>query len=136
MVLWNTKARIRQKRKKVCIVDVQGIHNLIKYYGQENLLIIYLKANDRLRKRRARQRPNYCSYEWERRLLDDREQFEEKNMKDIVNYTISTEQKPIEQIVEQIDNLYINTLIEKISKILNINKKESKKNGNKNNSKT
>src|SRR5574344_219974 len=127
----NYKKKLDDKYKKICIVDIQGLENIIDYYGRENLLIIYLDASDKARKKRAKNRPNFSIYEWKRRLLDDNEQFNKEIIHQYTNCIINTEKYSLEEIIEQINDTYIYTLIANLSKILNTDKNR-KINGNNN----
>lgn len=62
-------------RNYVVILDVEGAKSFINYFGRDNLRIIYIDANDVIRKSRAEKRGSFDETEWQRRLNDDAVKF-------------------------------------------------------------
>ena len=48
-----------------------------KYYGEENLIVIFIDAADEIRQRRAMRRGSFDKFEWYRRLKDDNKKFKD-----------------------------------------------------------
>lgn len=59
----------------VIVLDLTGAKDFIKYYGGENINIVYMCVNDKEREKRARQRGSFNQTEWDRRLVDDNKKF-------------------------------------------------------------
>lgn len=72
-----SKEEIDNKTKKICIVDLKGLKEIKKYYGEENLLVIFIDAADEIRQRRAMRRGSFDKSEWYRRLKDDNKKFKD-----------------------------------------------------------
>ena len=53
------------------ILDVEGAKSFIDYFGRDNLRIIYIEADDDIRKSRAEKRGSFDETEWQRRFIDD-----------------------------------------------------------------
>lgn len=70
---------------KVTIVDVDGAKELIRYFGKENVITVYLYAAPEVRKQRVRlsSRGNWSEDDWQRRLEADAEMFTKENLKTI-----------------------------------------------------
>jgi guanylate kinase len=72
-----SKEEIDNKTKKICIVDLKGLKEIKKYYGEENLVVIFIDAADEIRQRRAMRRGSFDKSEWYRRLKDDNKKFKD-----------------------------------------------------------
>lgn len=95
-----SKNELENKINKICIVDISGQKEIIKYCGQENVISIYIEAKDETREIRAKARGSFSQSEWNRRLKDDNKKF--KNVKyDYIIYNNGT----TEQCQENIKNI-------------------------------
>lgn len=63
------------KQDYAVILDVQGAESYIEAYGGENIEIVYVHAEDDIRRERAKLRPGFDAIEWNRRAKDDEEKF-------------------------------------------------------------
>ena len=60
----------------IIILDMNGIRELKKFLGSnKNIIVCYLDAPDTIRRKRAEGRGSFNIDEWSRRVVDDREQF-------------------------------------------------------------
>ena len=66
-----TKKEFDNKTRKICVVDTTGLREIIKYYGKENVISIYIDVEDKIREKRAKIRGSFSQSEWDRRLKDD-----------------------------------------------------------------
>ena len=64
----------------VGVVDIAGAEKYITRYGKENVEIVYVEADDALRKERAESRGGFVLKEWNRRLEDDSVKFSPENV--------------------------------------------------------
>lgn len=95
-----SKEEFNNKNKKICIVDITGQKEIIKYYGKENVISIYIDVLDDIREKRAKSRGSFSQSEWNRRLKDDNKKF--KNVK--YDYIISNNGTE-KQCQENIENI-------------------------------
>lgn len=72
----------------VTILDVDGAREFIKYFGRDNVRVIYIHADDDVRKSRAEKRGSFDETEWIRRLNDDAVKFSWDVCSDIVDLRI------------------------------------------------
>lgn len=102
------KRELDEAKDYVTIMDLKGLEALKNYYGKENILPIYLKATDELRKNRCIDRGDYNKTEWNRRLKADRIDFSKENLdkSDVWTIRIDDTRTP-ERITDMIEgNLY------------------------------
>ena len=69
----------------VIVIDLMGAESVIKYFGEENCILIYLNAKDEIRKSRAIKRGSFDETEWNRRLLADYKDFSFANLQGFAN---------------------------------------------------
>lgn len=72
----------------IVILDVEGAREFIKYFGKENIRVVYIHADDDVRKSRAEKRGSFDETEWIRRLNDDAVKFSSDVCSDIVDLRI------------------------------------------------
>ena len=72
----------------IVILDVEGTREFIKYFGKENIRVIYIHADDDVRKSRAERRGGFDETERVRRLNDDAVKFSSDVCSDIVDLRI------------------------------------------------
>lgn len=72
----------------VTILDVDGAREFVKYFGRDNVRVIYIHADDDVRKSRAEKRGSFDETEWIRRLNDDAVKFSWDVCSDIVDLRI------------------------------------------------
>lgn len=92
----------------VIVMDLMGAESIIRHFGEENCIVVYLYASDEIRKRRAIKRGSFDETEWNRRLITDYKDFSFANLNSFMH----------RHKVWQIDN-DINDLNE-IEKIANV----------------
>lgn len=95
-----SKEEFENKFNKICIVDLTGQKEIIKYYGKENVLSIYIDVDDKIREKRAKSRGSFSQSEWDRRLKDDNKKF--KNIK--YDYIVNNNES-MESCLENIENI-------------------------------
>jgi guanylate kinase len=59
----------------VCVLDIHGIREFIKYFSESKINIFNITANDSIRLERAKARGSFNEQEWQRRLADDTAKF-------------------------------------------------------------
>ena len=59
----------------VIVMDLGGAESIIKHFGEENCMVVYLSASDNKRKSRAIIRGSFDETEWNRRLIADYKDF-------------------------------------------------------------
>ena len=64
----------------VVVIDLTGAESIINYFGEENCVLIYLEAPDKVREIRARKRGSFDETEWNRRLIADYKDFSFTNL--------------------------------------------------------
>ena len=64
----------------VIVIDLMGAESIIRYFGEENCIPIYLCAKNEIRKARAIRRGSFDETEWNRRLLADYKDFSMVNL--------------------------------------------------------
>ena len=72
----------------IVILDVEGAREFIKYFGKKNIRVVYIHADDDVRKSRAERRGGFDETEWVRRLNDDAVKFSSDVCSDIVDLRI------------------------------------------------
>jgi len=76
-----------EKDNHVVVCDLKGLQDLTKYFGEENIISVYIHASEKSRRLRAIIRDtNFEEAEWQRRLKDDEEKF--KGVFDIVDFDV------------------------------------------------
>lgn len=99
------KKEFDNKIHKICVVDTTGQKEIIKYYGQENIISIYIDVEDKLREQRAKNRGSFSQSEWDRRLKDDNKKFKKIKYDYIIKNNGTTEEfkQNIENILRKED---------------------------------
>lgn len=103
------KDEISDDEKYVCVLDIIGLNEFKKYFGNR-VKGIFIDVPDSVREERAKNRGSFDKQEWERRLQDDRD-----------NFSISKIVKSTDYIVENLDK---SEAIKEIKDILNISNKK------------
>ena len=98
-----SKKEFDNEINKICIVDITGQNEIIKYYGKENVLSIYIETDDAIREKRAKLRGSFSQSEWNRRLKDDNKKFKKVKYDYILKNNGDKEQceKDIENILRK-----------------------------------
>lgn len=98
-----SKDEFDNKKNKICIVDTIGQKEIIEYYGEENVISIYIDTKDEIREKRAKTRGSFSQSEWDRRLKDDNKKFKNVKYNYIIhnNGTVKECQKNIENILRK-----------------------------------
>lgn len=86
-------------RDYVIVMDLGGAESIIKHFGEENCMVIYLSASDNERKNRAIRRGSFDETEWNRRLIADYKDFSFDNLNSFMH------RHKVWQIDNGIDNL-------------------------------
>ena len=79
------KFKLEENTNYVIVIDLVGAENIIKYFGKENCISIYLSAFDDIRRVRAIDRGSFDNIEWNRRLLADYKDFSFVNLQSFMN---------------------------------------------------
>jgi len=74
------KFELQDNTNYVIVIDLMGAESIINYFGKENCVLIYLTADDMIRKQRARKRGSFDETEWNRRLEADYKDFSSFNL--------------------------------------------------------
>lgn len=78
--------------KDMCIVvETDGAKALLSEYGTQNVYVIYLHLDDDIRFKRVSSRNHISKEEWEKRITSDNQRFKPEIIKDIVNFTVNTD---------------------------------------------
>ena len=64
----------------VIVIDLMGAESIIRHFGEDNCVLIYLTAPDAERKNRAIRRGSFDETEWNRRLIADYKDFSFANL--------------------------------------------------------
>lgn len=99
-----SKKEFESKDKKICVLDEEGIDALIKYYGKNNIVVIYIESKDQIREDRAKTRANFDKDQWEKRSQFDKEMFNNNFKKEKVNFIIDNN-KGIPDMINQADKI-------------------------------
>lgn len=75
--------------KNVAVLDIDGTRAFIEHYGKDNCNVIYIDADDRIRKERAMMRGSFDETEWNRRLAADVKDFSAERVLNVANSIIS-----------------------------------------------
>ena len=91
----------------VVILDVQGAKNFIEYYGVNNCIVVHVKCDPNITRRRSIDRGGHDEVEFKRRLDDDLRVFSYSELEGLVDLTIDNDGRfTIEEICEFIlDNI-------------------------------
>lgn len=79
------KFELQDNTNYVIVIDLMGAESIINYFGKENCVLIYLTADDKIRKQRAERRGSFDETEWNRRLLADYKDFSFINLQAFMN---------------------------------------------------
>lgn len=90
-----SKKSISKDESQLVILDIKGVRALKNLYG-DDVVSIFLHAEDNERELRAKKRGNFDETEWNRRLKDDRKQFQDIDICDYVLENIDIEKTFIE----------------------------------------
>ena len=74
------KFNLDENKDYVVVIDLTGAESIINYFGEENCVVVYLDAPDKVREVRARERGSFDQTEWNRRLLADYKDFSFANL--------------------------------------------------------
>lgn len=74
------KRELDPKKKYIVIMDLQGLTDLVRYYGKDNVDICYVDCDDDIRRGRCQKRGDFDETEWKRRLISDNERFNEETL--------------------------------------------------------
>jgi len=96
------KSEIQKDRKYIGVLDVTGLKKFKEYFG-DRVVSIFITVPDEIREERAMKRGSFDKVEWDRRIKDDKEKFNDQNIKN-----------EFDHIVENID------LEDTISKIISL----------------
>lgn len=97
-------------RDYVIVMDLGGAESIIKHFGEENCMVVYLSASDNERKIRATIRGSFDETEWNRRLIADYKDFSFDNLNSFMH----------RHKVWQIKNeIYGEDAIEEIASVIN-----------------
>ena len=97
-------------RDYVIVMDLGGAESIIKHFGEENCMVVYLSASDNERKIRATIRGSFDETEWNRRLIADYKDFSFDNLNSFMH----------RHKVWQIENeIYGEDAIEEIASVIN-----------------
>lgn len=69
----------------VVVLTPCGARKFIDYYGKQNCSLFLIKADDEVRKERAKRRGSFDNAEWERRLITDSRDFSTKTLSKYFN---------------------------------------------------
>ena len=78
------KFELQEHVDYVIVMDLVGAENIIKYFGKENCMVVYLDVFDGVREIRARERGSFDETEWKRRLVADSEDFSSIKLRDFM----------------------------------------------------
>lgn len=84
----------------ICI-DIEGLLELIDFYGEENIISIFIDVNYETRLNRAKNRPTFNIQEFNRRYKDDLEKID--NIKNKCNYIV--ENNCLDDCISDIENI-------------------------------
>lgn len=79
------KFTLNQDTDYVIVMDLLGAESIIKYFGEENCILVYLDASDKIREIRAINRGSFDLTEWNRRLRADYKDFSFANLQSFTN---------------------------------------------------
>lgn len=88
--------RIEHNKDYVGVVTIDAAISVINIYGKDNIYVVYVTADDEVRRERAKNRGSFSSTEWERRLEADASDFSESKIKEL--------EKALGHCVERVDN--------------------------------
>lgn len=100
------KENIREDVPNLVIVDLHGVRDLKRIFGDDNVHTIYIDVDDYTREQWARKRGSFNKEEWNRRLADDNNRFtyeliDELVDKVVVNDNLDTTVKQIQQYIKE-----------------------------------
>ena len=97
------KDEIKQDKPYVVVLDVLGYRELKKYFG-DRVVGIFIHVDDETRLERAKSRQDFNIDEWNRRLKDDKTQFNLDTVSKEYNYII--------------DNIDLKNTIKQVNKVI------------------
>ena len=93
------------KNSYVAVLDIVGLKGFKEYFGEENIISIFIDVDEETRKQRCINRKDFDLSEWNRRYADDKEKFTEEVIKNECKYVI--------------ENYDFDECIEKIKEVIN-----------------
>ena len=81
------KNQIEDDKKYVIVLDLLGAEEIKKHY-KDRVKTIFIQSSDEDRLTRAQTRKDFCIDEWNRRLKDDKEKFNESYIKKVCDVAI------------------------------------------------
>lgn len=93
------------KRDYVIILTLDGVDAFKKRFGAENCLVFYIDVPNHIRKKRAKNRPNFDESEWQRRLIADKSDFSFDKVVKVCDFKISNYNKTLDKVVEEIKDV-------------------------------
>ena len=96
----------------IVIADVDGLRNLIEYYGRKRIYAVYINSNDDLRRKRCERRGDFDESEWNRRLEDDNKVF--TDIESLVDLTVNNNSN-LDIVLEGIAYNYLKWLKDSIN---------------------
>lgn len=82
-----TKGTIKNGEKYVVVLDIHGLKEIKKIYG-DRVKSFFITVSDDIRENRAKLRGGFDQKEWNRRLKDDRNIFSENEIFDNVDHVV------------------------------------------------
>lgn len=74
------KSSVDLSKKQVIVLEPEGVRAFLDAFGKENTMLIYMDADDAVRKDRAMARGSFNEEEWQMRTESDNERFGEAFM--------------------------------------------------------
>ena len=81
------KNQIEDDKKYIIVLDLLGAEEIKKHY-KDRVKTIFIQSSDEDRLVRAQTRKDFCMDEWNRRLKDDKEKFNESYIKKVCDVAI------------------------------------------------
>lgn len=91
-----------KKRDYAIILTLDGVDAFKNHFGAENCIVFYIDAPNHIRKKRAKNRPNFDESEWQRRLATDKEDFSFEKVVHACNFKIANYNKTLDDTIEKI----------------------------------
>ncbi len=92
---------IKDDESYVVVLDRLGTSEFKEYYGNR-VLSIFIDANDDIRKARSKTRGDFNESEWQRRLEDDRSQFNADDFLSVYDYVVKNETDDYHNCLDEI----------------------------------
>lgn len=87
-----SKSEVQSDGLKVGVTTLDAIQPMKELLGEDNVKVIYLYADDDIRKERAMKRGSFCEEEWNRRLIADDKDFEERDIIKVSDFYVRNEE--------------------------------------------